>query len=623
MEVEFHKIFKQRLIKGVISKMNVHLCFKILEMRTRQFILLFLGVFFSLSGFSQKTKPLDKINAVISVLSSDSLEGRKPGLIGDTKAANYIRDEFKKANILLLGDEGFSHFKVVTSVSTGTKNKFNFLNQEFILGKDYLPLTVSKNEGLFANVYFAGYGFDINTDSLKWSDYPTTFQVNRMWVVVIRGVPDPENPKSKYAPYASDWVKIATAKDKGAKGIILVSPKSLEPKDSLMPLYVDQQAGTASIPVINATRNCVNKMLWNYGVDIEVIVKQLSSELKQVGVYVPAKLAAETDLNIVRSNTQNIVGVIEGSDPVLKNEYIVIGAHYDHLGYGGIGSNSRMPDTTAIHYGADDNASGVAMMLDIANRINSNKLKFKRSIIFVAFGAEELGIVGSKFFFKDKLVDTKMIKAMINLDMVGRMNAEKRLQIGGTGTAIEFNELIDRINKKYLFSVQKNPDGYGPSDHSSFYSSKIPVLFFSTGAHEDYHTPFDTPDKINYTAMKKILGFVYDVIFDLSNRTKPLQYQELEAPVSQGSHGKLKVTLGIIPDVSTSDNKGLRIDGVRKGGIADQAGLVKGDVIVAINGSSVTNIYDYMARMSSLILGQTATIDYLRDGIKKVTIVQL
>ncbi len=595
-----------------------------MNIRLNRFYFSFLFILsFSLSLFSQKTKTLSNIQKYIYVLASDSLEGRKPGLDGDIKAANFIREEFKKLNITLLGEDGFSQFKVVTSVTTGEKNILKFLNQEYVLGKDYIPLTVSKNEALHANIYFGGYGFNINTDSLKWCDYPTTFEVNRMWVVVIRGVPDPENPKSKYAAYASDWSKITTAKDKGAKGIILVSPKSLEPKDLLMPLYTDQQAGTAPIPVINVTRACVNKMLWNYGINIEVVEKQLSNELKQVGVYVPSKLAAEADLNIVKSNTQNIIGIIDGSDPVLKNEFIVIGAHYDHLGFGGIGSNSRMPDTTAIHFGADDNASGVALMLDVANKINTNKIKFKRSIIFVAFGAEELGIVGSKFFFKDKLIDASKIKAMINLDMVGRMNPEKRLQIGGTGTAIEFNEMLDAINKKYLFLIQKNPDGYGPSDHSSFYSNKIPVLFISTGAHEDYHTPFDTPDKINYASISKISSFVYDIILTLSTRQKPLQYQELEAPPSQGSHGKLKVTLGIIPDVSTSENKGLRIDGVRKGGIADQAGLIKGDIIVAINGNSVTNIYDYMTRMSALIPGQTATIDFLREGVKKITIVQL
>lgn len=590
---------------------------------SRLFFSLLFFILFSENLFSQKVKPQSNIERYIYILASDSLEGRKPGLEGDIKAANFIRDEFKKLNISLLGEEGYSQFKVVTSVSPGEKNILKFLKQEYVLGTDYIPLTVSKNDALHANVYFGGYGFNINTDSLKWCDYPTTFEVNRMWVIVIRGVPDPENPKSKYAPYASDWSKIMTAKDKGARGIILVSPKSLEPKDILMPLYADQQAGTAPIPVINATRACVNKMLWNYGINIEVIEKQLTNELKQVGIYVPSKIAAETDLNIVRSNTQNIIGIIDGSDPVLKNEYIVIGAHYDHLGHGGIGSNSRMPDTTAIHYGADDNASGVALMMDIANKINKNKTKFKRSVIFVAFGAEELGIVGSKFFFKDKLIDASKIKAMINLDMVGRMNPEKRLQIGGSGTATEFNEIIDLINKKYQFLIQKNPDGYGPSDHSSFYSNKIPVLFISTGAHEDYHTPFDTPDKINYASMSKISNFVYDIVYNLSVRQKPLQYVEIEAPISQGSHGKLKVTLGIIPDVSTSENKGLRIDGVRKGGIAEQAGLMKGDIIVGINGNSVTNIYDYMARMSALIPGQTATIDYVREGVKKVTIVQL
>lgn len=559
----------------------------------------------------------------ISVLASDSMQGRKPGLDGDKMAAEYIRQELKNANISLLGEDGFSYFDVVTSVKAGEKNKFSFLGKDYVLGVDYTPITISKSEGLHANVYFAGYGFDIDTDSLKWSDYPSSFHVNRMWVIIIRGVPDPNNPQSKFSPYASDWAKIAKARDKGAKGVILVSPKSLEPKDELMPLYVDQQAGTSAIPVINIRRAVANEMLWNWGIDIEVFEKASAQKMENKGTLIPSKLAAIADLEITRSATQNVIGIIDGNDPVLKNEFIVIGAHYDHLGYGGYGSNSRSPDTIAVHPGADDNASGVAVMLDIAKKLQANKSKLKRSVVFVAFGTEELGIIGSKEFFKASLIESAKIKTMINLDMVGRLNEEQKLQIGGTGTALEFDEILDNLNKKHKFLIHKNPDGYGPSDHSSFYSEKIPVLFVSTGAHEDYHTVYDTEDKINYQGTIRVSNFTYDLVFQLLNRTKSVTYNELPAPATAGGHGRLKVTLGIIPDVSGGNQKGLRIDGVRKGGIADLGGLQKGDIIVAIDGNPVENIYDYMARMSALIPGKTTTIDYIRSERRQVAIVQL
>ena len=563
-------------------------------------------VLFIATSTAQKITPA-KLQNHVEILASDSLAGRKPGLDGGNKAAAYIRDVFKSQKISLLGEDGYSFFEVVTNVELGEKNSVNFFNTDFQLNKDFRPITASANGSLNANLYFAGYGLDIHSDSLKWSDYPTTFNINRMWVVVIRSAPNADKPNSKYAAYASDWYKIATAKDKGAKGVILVSPPSLEPKDSLMPLFVDQQAGSAGIPVINVSRACIEKMLKNYDINISSIEQQLNKEMKQTGLFIPMKLTATTDLKITRGNTQNVVGFIEGSDPKLKNEFIVVGAHYDHLGMGGLGSGSRMPDTLAIHYGADDNASGVSTMMEVAASIKALKAKPKRSLIFVAFGAEELGLVGSKQFFKDKLVDSKKISAMINLDMVGRMRAEKILSVGGTGTATEFESILNTLEPKSKVKLVRSPDGYGPSDHSSFYMEGIPVLYFTTGAHADYHTPFDTYDKLDYNSMKLVADLIYQTTLSLANRNASLTFKETGSKPSE--FRRLKVTLGIIPDMVGGENKGLRVDGVRKGGPGEKGGLMKGDVIVSINGQPVTNIYDYMARLQTLVPGQTANIE--------------
>jgi len=579
-----------------------------------------LTILLSTSIFSQNISST-RLQNHVKVLASDSMAGRKPGLEGGNKAAFYIRSEFQKNNIALLGEDGFSYFEVVTSVGLGEKNALSFFNSDFQLNKDFRPITASSNGGLNANLYFAGYGLDINTDSLKWSDYPTTFQINRTWVIVMRGAPNGDKPDSKFAPYASDWYKIATAKDKGAKGVILISPPSLEPKDSLMPLFVDQQAGSAGIPVINMSRSCIEKMLKNYDINIGSVEQQLNKEMKQVGLFIPMKLSGYADLNIVKGNTQNVVGFIEGSDPVLKNEFMVIGAHYDHLGMGGPNSSSRMLDTLAIHYGADDNASGVALILEVASSIKAMKKRPKRSIVIVAFGAEELGLVGSKQFFKNPLVDSKKIKAMINLDMVGRMRPDKALSVGGTGTALEFEELLNKFEPKSTLKFVRSSDGYGPSDHASFYMEGIPVLYFSTGAHADYHTPFDTYDKLDYSGMKQVANLTFQVIVELANRPGALTYKEIGSKPM--GFRKLKVTLGIIPDMVSNDNKGLHVDGVRKGAPGEKGGMLKGDVIVSINGQPVTNIYDYMARLQTLIPGQTANIEVNRNGKIEVLIIQL
>jgi len=577
-------------------------------------------VLFVATSTAQKITPA-KLQNHVKVLASDSLAGRKPGLDGGNKAAAYIRDVFKTQKISLLGEEGYSSFEVVTNVELGEKNSMNFFNTDFQLNKDFRPITASANGSLNANLYFAGYGLDIHSDSLKWSDYPTTFNINRMWVIVIRSAPNADKPDSKYAAFASDWYKIATAKDKGAQGVILVSPPSLEPKDSLMPLFVDQQAGSAGIPVINVSRACIEKMLKNYDINISIIEQQLNKEMKQTGLFIPMKMTGTTDLKVTRGNTQNVVGFIEGSDPKLKNEFIVVGAHYDHLGMGGLGSGSRMPDTVAIHCGADDNASGVATMMEVAASIKALKVKPKRSVIFVAFAAEELGLVGSKQFFKDKLVDSKKISAMINLDMVGRMRAEKILSVGGTGTATEFESILNTLEPKSKMKFVRSPDGYGPSDHSSFYMEGIPVLYFTTGAHADYHTPFDTYDKLDYNSMKLVADLTYQTTLSLANRNASLTFKETGSKPSE--FRRLKVTLGIIPDMVGGESKGLRVDGVRKGGPGEKGGLLKGDVIVSINGQPVTNIYDYMARLQTLVPGQTANIEVNRNGKIEVLIIQL
>ena len=212
---------------------------------------------------------------------------------------------------------------------------------------------------------------------------------------------------------------------------------------------------------------------------------------------------------------------------------------------------------------------------------------------------------------------------MINLDMIGRLNPDsKAISVGGTGTSTESDTIIGQLAVNRPFEVKKSPDGYGPSDHASFYSENIPVFFFTTGAHEDYHTPTDDADKIDYDGEVAVLSMVYDLAVLLSDRPEALAFREAGAKQGTRYGRNMKVTLGIVPDMVSTDNKGLRVDGTRKGGPAEKAGIRKGDVIVALEGQPVTNIYDYMARLTRLKPGQVATVEVMRDGKKEVMIVQ-
>jgi hypothetical protein len=303
----------------------------------------------------------------------------------------------------------------------------------------------------------------------------------------------------------------------------------------------------------------------------------------------------------------------------------VIGAHFDHLGSGGTGSGSRVPDTLAVHNGADDNASGTAMLIEMAGKLSSVRKDLKRSIIFVSFSAEEMGLIGSKYFVDHCPVDLKKIKAMFNFDMVGRFDVDKNaISVSGTGTSAESDSIVKRYEKGLSFAVAHSPDGYGPSDHAAFYSSNIPVLYFTTGAHTDYHTPLDDAEKLNYEKEKEIGDFAFSIIMDVGNMAKPLAFKTSGSKESSGRSGRrLNVKLGIMPDFSGTEKQGLRVDGVTKEGPADKGGILKGDIIISINGMKVRDIYEYMSRLGKLKHGQTISVEVIREEKNVVLLIQL
>lgn len=587
--------------------------------------LLALIALFAVQAYSQSNSEItaDDLRYHIGLLASDSLAGRYPGTPGGKQAEDYIAGKFSEAGLKMLYNNGHQEFKVVTDVRPGKNNRLQFDDFTAGMGKDFTPLSFTTNGNLKAPVVFAGYGFDINLDSLRWNDY-AGIDVNGKWVMVLRGDPEPDNSQSLFIDFESERVKALTAKDKGARGVIFVTPEDLEKQDILMHVQYDRTPSNAGILVLNITRGVANRMLSSMNDSIGSMVDRIKSNHKPSPMYMPVILDATAEIEMLEVTTANIVGMIPGTDPLLAGEYIVIGAHHDHLGMGGPGSGSRQPDTIAVHNGADDNASGTAGIIELAQKLSANRQLLRRPVILVAFAGEEMGLLGSKEFVKNPPVPLNQIKAMINLDMIGRFNTETNtISIGGTGTSVETDTIISLLGQHRPFKIGRSPDGYGPSDHASFYSENIPVFYFTSGAHEDYHTPSDDAWKINYPGTVEILKMVYDLALELSGRKEALTFREAGSKQGVRYGRNLKVTLGIVPDMVSSENEGLGVDGVRKGGPAEKAGLKKGDKIVSLDGQSVTNIYDYMARLSKLKPGQVTSVEIIREGKIQVIIVQL
>jgi aminopeptidase YwaD len=561
----------------------------------------------------------DDLYKDIDFLASDSLKGRYPGTTYDRVSAKFIKDQFDSYGLKSLAEKGYQFMDIIMEQKPGPNNTLavNGLDQKYDI--NFTTFSFSSSSSLDASVVFVGFGFKINNDKLLWNDYQAV-DVNNKWVLILRGDPEPDSLQSVFSDQSSDRNKTLLAKDQGAKGVILVSGNSWDSKDKLTSM--SEKSYDIGIPVIQVKRDVANLVL-NGQAKIEDLEKQLITDRHSHSLELASKVVASTDVINEKKTTQNVVALLEGSDKKLKNEYIVIGAHFDHLGMGGKNSSSRRPDTIAVHNGADDNASGVSAMLEIAQKLASKHKKVKRSIVFVAFAAEEMGLVGSQKFVESGLIPNQSVYAMINLDMVGRMNKHD-LNVYGTKTSTESETILKSLNADSTFKLTFYPEGYGPSDYASFYNKSIPVFAFMTELHLDYHTPFDDIEKINFEGLEMVSKYVYSLALNLSSRPNKLIFQEA-GPKSKPVRNRrgFKVTLGIIPDVSGSTNNGLKAIGVSENKPAYRAGMKSGDIITAVNGKPVKNIQDYMFRLSELKAGMNVAVEILRGEQKIVLLVQL
>jgi aminopeptidase YwaD len=581
--------------------------------------LILIILMFACRGYRKVT--VEELENHIKYLSSDSLKGRLAGSSGDSLAAFYIRDALAAYGFKNLNGDGIQRFRVTSKLMAGPENSLSANEAIFAPQKDFMPFAFSSNSGLIAEAVFAGYGFNINGDSLKWNDYKG-IDVKDKWVLVLRADPESDKSVSPFIPYSGDRDKVMVAKDMGAAGVLLISGAAFDSQDTFESLSSNDFS--TDIPVFRVKRDAADLILSKTGKKVADLEKRLNESRKPFSFATKTIVCGKAEIIRETSTARNVAMILPGEDKNLKNEYIIIGAHFDHLGMGGPGSSSRAVDTIAVHHGADDNASGVSMMLELAEKIAHSRRSHARSIICLSFSGEEEGLLGSKYFADNPVIDLSKVNAMINLDMVGRLQETKVLHISGVGTAKEFRDMVSSGNDTNNIRLTLSDEGYGSSDHTSFYGKDIPVLFYTTGAHLDYHTPSDTYDKINYKGMLLISVPIYKVIEKLANTPEKLKFIEAGPKVEQGRQLRKKsVTLGIMPDFAGIVKNGLRADEVDPGRPAALGGMKKGDIITSINGKNINNIYDYMSRMGRLKHGQSIIVEVLRDGTKINLLIQL
>ncbi len=557
----------------------------------------------------------EEIRAHVRFLASDELEGREAGTEGAEQAARYIASAFRAYELRPLGDGGTfeQRFSFVARVVPGPMNRLRLRTEagerEFAFRRDFVPLALSSRGAVEGEVLFAGYG--IFAPELGYDDYGST-QVSGKIVLVLDGSPDGQDPHGRFQDHRAPQRKIATAREKGARGILFIAAEEKAEDDRLAALRYDPMFGEAGIPVLLLGRAAASEVLRAAGKDLAELERSLASTVRPRSfVLSGVRLAVHADVEREMRQTANVVGLLEGSDPMLKDEIIVIGAHYDHLGRGGV--SSLAPHRTGeVHNGADDNASGIAGLLELAQALAATRASLRRSVLFIAFSAEEMGLLGSNHYVKHPLLPLERTIAMFNFDMIGRLR-ESGVLVYGVGTSPFWQVALERANASVRLNLRVRDDGVGPSDHTSFYLKDIPVLHFFTGVHEDYHKPSDDAEKINAEGAQRIVSLAYELVRELDRQpTRPAFVHAREERREAIASG-FRVYIGTIPDYAESV-EGVKIAGVRPGSPAERAGMRTGDVILRIGRREIRNVYDYTYALQELKDGEEVEFVILRGG---------
>lgn len=629
--------------------------------------------------------PQDRLLNDVKFLSDDKLEGRGVGTDGLDQAAKFLKEEFRKAGLDVTAVDGdaFQTFTMVTGSELLEDNSLVFKGPEgkeiaLEVGKDVNICSFGGSGKFSGEIVFGGYG--INAKNVPYHDFDGV-DVKDKIVIVMRRNPQQDNPQSKFAVahgisrHADLKSKVSVCRSAGAAAIIFVSDSyttdseaekaidrantavikaarqvaKLEASDDAYaaareelkkaldrvnkahgdahtggfdPLMKFGYAGNGkdnSPPIVHISQAQCNELLKAaLKKSLSDLEAEINTDLKpRTQVLEGWTVSGQTSIQRVKTDVSNVIAVLEGEGP-LADETIVVGAHYDHVGFGGAGSLA--PGSTDVHNGADDNASGTAALLEVARQLASREQPLPRRIVFIAFTAEERGLIGSAKYVAEPVFPLEKTIAMYNMDMVGRLRDDK-LTVFGIGTAPTFKADVTRFGETREFKLSLKPEGFGPSDQSSFYAKKIPVLHFFTGTHSDYHRPGDDWDKINVTGMTRIAGLVQDVVVHTADTQKPPEYLEVTSKATV-QRGGSRPYFGSIPDFG-SDKEGYAISGVAPNSPAKKAGLLGGDHIIQFGDAKITDLNDFDAALRNYAAGDAVDITVDRDGEKvklKVTL---
>lgn len=577
----------------------------------------------------------------VEALTHPVTAGRLTGTAGEKIATSYVARAFRNVGIKPAGDGGtfFQNFGFTAGISLGDHNRFEITNPDasppsrFQVNVDWRPFAFSR-EGTVGplEVVYAGYGIRApqGEHQREIDDY-AGLDVTDRWVLVFRYIPEGLKPESRQHlhRYSSLRHKAMVARDQGARGLLVMSGPASQVREELAPLAFDVSLAGTSIAVLSLTDSLAQQIVEPAGWKLEALQRKADADSAASGFLIPdIRVSADVDLERQRKTGRNVIGRLQ-MGPVPSTEVVVVGAHLDHLGSGG-GSSSLAEEKNReeIHPGADDNASGVAALLEIAQEqadlLSRGEISASRDILFAAWSGEELGLLGSSYWAEnppktqprtEKL--SNRVIAYLNFDMVGRMG--ESVSIFGMGSSPIWPRELEAVNVRIGLPVRPQAESSLPTDTTVFYNHNIPVLAAFTGAHTDYHTPDDTADKLNFEGLAGITRLMGGIALSLAGRSDRPEFTASPAGARAPARAHLRAYLGTVPDYSQSEVTGVSLSGVSTGGPAEEAGLRAGDIVLELAGRRIENIYDYTFAIEALRVGEPVSV-VVRRGEKTRTL---
>ncbi len=577
---------------------------------------------------AQSAATTKRTKAHIEALAGDTLEGRLAGSSGERLAADYLTRELTRLGAKPLpGQKDFSQSFQFTA---GTRDAGSTLSiasgdtpRTFTSTQDVQALSFSDSSEVNGELIFAGYGLVVPEAQNFGYDSYAGLDVKDKVVLVLRYFPEDADQQTRVilSRYAELRYKAMAARQRGARALLVVTGPRSPNAGEMVPMSFDTALSGSGIVAASISGAVAAELFTAAGKNIETVQKEFDSGNPHVaGFAIPgATVTVKAAVARESQTARNVVAYLPATSPTtgVEKPWVALGAHYDHLGRGGHGNSlARKEELGTVHHGADDNASGTATVLGVAEMLS--KQPRRRNVLLGFWSAEEIGLLGSAAFVNSPPVPMSEVAAYLNFDMVGRM-VDNKLTVQATGTSSVWPRILEQANVAAGFELVLQPDPYQPTDVASFNEAGVACLTFFTSTHVDYHRPSDTADKINYEDLDRVIAFATAIVKRIGDTPEAPQFTKVQQQTETGGgRAGMRIFTGTIPDYATNA-KGLLLGGVIGGGPAEQAGLQKGDLIVEINGQTIANIYDYTYALETLKIGQPAKVIYMRGSEKRET----